>query len=698
MRQSLTVALLCMTMQSAHSSAPKVDYTPRCIDVTGVERTDSCTRISIEFNHFPGNWVMIPSTTFLTTENDTVTHYKIIGEVNIPLDKKIRMPKSGYQSGELLFERVPDDINIVDMVIETIDKPTENILGIHLDEIVEKVVPKFTTPTDIVDSKERSQEVWNGLDPTLYRKMPFYKKDGIAHIRGRIDGYTPRIGLNKFTIRTQNDLTGEQKIQMGTVNPDGTFSLDFPLAYPQYDYFSFGNLSKNIFFAPGDTIDIVASMKVKFNPDRTANQEYFGYVGNLGYASLVNILTDSIYKKYNLKSLHGRFTVADTDSMKEMTMKSSMQLASLLDSTIIDMKHFLSDIPVSREVKDMAAAYTIGKIWEKVEDLGMRFSYAKGVRVERDEAGNPVFDSNGMPKMLPAVDSLDYTKLLAPYRDKFALIYDNPLMICTGFILPNRWKYNEIFHPSLMIACGYVNNGRSMKENPDTYELLLDIDKDHKDKYGFGNCFVPQLARTAYLIEDMDRKTNPDEKYLPVAAKRISNLIRLNEYQPLNEVLMEKYAELVKEVTLSNIDVNNKSNANSIIIDTTDSTDPLGVIIAPYLGNVLFVDFWGIGCGPCRASMMTQKPVLEHYSDKPFKALYIAKSTQRTACEKWLDKEEIKGEHIYVSEDTWNALSYKLNFSGIPFSILIGKDGKEIIATNIHLTVNDPTVEKALKE
>lgn len=669
MRQSLTVALLCMTMQSAHSSAPKVDYTPRFIDVTGVERTDSCTRISIELNHFPGSWVRIHSNTYLTTENDTLTRYNLIGQVNIPLDEKIRMPKSGYQYGELLFEKLPDDVNVVDMIIEGLDEPSENILGIHLDETYEKVIPKFTTAADLMDSKERSTDIWDGIAPSDYKDMPFYKKDGIAHIRGRIDGYTPRIDLTNFTIRTQNDLTGETKMQVGKVNPDGTFSIDIPLQYPQFDYFSFGNLSRSIFIAPGDTIDFVASMKTKYKPNRTAEQEYFGYVGNLGYASLVNILTDSINNRYNLNSIYRKYAVADTDSMKQMTIESSKKISSLLDSTITDLKQFLFDIPVSKEVKDMAAAYAIGKIWVMVEDMDMRYRTTKG-------------------------DTLDYSLFLAPHKEYLSLIYDNPLMICNGFVLPNRWKYNNLFHPSVMAAAGVYSSREEAAERKDSYEMLNLIDKENEEKCGIGNCFAAQLARTAYLIEHMEMVANLEDNYLPEASKLVSNLIRKNENQVLNETLMDKYAELAINLSPSN----NASSKNAITIDINDSTDPLIAIIAPYLGNVLFVDFWGIGCGPCRASMLKQKVVLEHYADKPFKALYVAKASEREACEKWLTKENIKGEHIYISENTWRALNGKLNFSGIPFSILIGKDGKEIIATNLNLTVNDPTVEKALKE
>lgn len=89
---------------------------------------------------------------------------------------------------------------------------------------------------------------------------------------------------------------------------------------------------------------------------------------------------------------------------------------------------------------------------------------------------------------------------------------------------------------------------------------------------------------------------------------------------------------------------------------------------------MLFLDFWGIGCGPCRFGMINQKPMLEQLADRPFKALYIANMADGIEdSKKWLRKEEIGGEHIFVSQDDWNRLAGLFNFSAIPFGVLIGK-------------------------
>ena len=98
-------------------------------------------------------------------------------------------------------------------------------------------------------------------------------------------------------------------------------------------------------------------------------------------------------------------------------------------------------------------------------------------------------------------------------------------------------------------------------------------------------------------------------------------------------------------------------------------------IIAPYKGNVLFLDFWNMGCAPCRAGMMEQRNFLKDVVGLPVKFLYITEDKYREASEEWLGKTYIEGEHIYISSADWEYLQAKLRFIGIPFSCIIDREG-----------------------
>lgn len=119
-------------------------------------------------------------------------------------------------------------------------------------------------------------------------------------------------------------------------------------------------------------------------------------------------------------------------------------------------------------------------------------------------------------------------------------------------------------------------------------------------------------------------------------------------------------------------------------------------MIADYKGNVLFLDFWSIGCGPCLNGMKQQKSLIKEYADRPFKALYIAADdVSKMACERWLDKNEIRGEHIFVSPDDWRRLSSIFNFSSIPFGVLIDKNG-DVIAKDYDIMNNTRLLDDTL--
>ena len=106
------------------------------------------------------------------------------------------------------------------------------------------------------------------------------------------------------------------------------------------------------------------------------------------------------------------------------------------------------------------------------------------------------------------------------------------------------------------------------------------------------------------------------------------------------------------------------------------ATDPvIQRIIAPYKGNVLFLDFWNMGCGPCRATMMEQRNFIKDMQGKPVKFLYITEEKYRESSEEWLGKTYIEGEHIYISSKDWEYLQAKLRFIGIPFSCIIDMNG-----------------------
>jgi thiol-disulfide isomerase/thioredoxin len=99
-------------------------------------------------------------------------------------------------------------------------------------------------------------------------------------------------------------------------------------------------------------------------------------------------------------------------------------------------------------------------------------------------------------------------------------------------------------------------------------------------------------------------------------------------------------------------------------------------------GRIVLIDFWASWCGPCRRENPNVVQAYQKYKDKGFEVLSVSLDTDR---QRWLDA--IKADNmtwLHVSDlKGWQAAAGKLyGVSGIPFTVLLDKQGK-IIGKNL---------------
>ncbi|HAC20621.1 MAG TPA: hypothetical protein DCF91_00820, partial [Porphyromonadaceae bacterium] len=117
-------------------------------------------------------------------------------------------------------------------------------------------------------------------------------------------------------------------------------------------------------------------------------------------------------------------------------------------------------------------------------------------------------------------------------------------------------------------------------------------------------------------------------------------------------------------------------------------------LIKPYEGNVLMIDFWNLGCGPCRAGMLKDRDMVERLKDKKIKFLYVTCDVDSPIehTEKFLNDNNIKGEQIRISKDDWSRISAKLSINGIPHQTLVDKKGEILMNNHKGIEVNEPVL------
>lgn len=524
--------------------------------------------------------------------------------------------------------------------------------------------------SDIFNSKDKSRTKWNGCDPSKYRDMKFYDKDGKTLVRGIINGYSPENHGKTLGIRTKT-LLNETHENIGTINPDGTFELEVGITHPHLCTFSFSEIYKDIYLSPGDTLDIVTT--VNRSPVIHYRPEYLGFRGEFDDIVAINLLNDSIEKHYNLTLLWKNYPIRKGEEMKGDTYKANESLAGLLDSVVRDLPNLIGNLPVNGSVKDIVETLTAGDISYTAEYLDLNFHNANPNAFALDEEGNLIFKPG---------DQLDMKLKFAPWLRNMDLLYDNPLMLCTDFSILNGWRSNHLFKQGMNIACEIINPADSMTyglEGISIYDQLKQADSENLRSIGVGNCFAAQYIRCLGLCNKISERGVPDSSHLEYNSYKVRNLLRHIDYDLLGEQLMSTFEDYIKDVLIAENKMN-KEESKSKFIHDTGNVDTLKKLIDEYKGNVLFLDFWGIGCGPCLSGMKQHKPIIEEYSDHPFKVLYIAEDdASRKASERWLDKNDIKGEHIFITPDDWRRFSSIFDFSAIPFGVLIDKNG-EVIA------------------
>lgn len=271
---TIATAAICLPFAArAEAFTPAVDQQSRWLEVTGIERLDSCTRVSVRLKNYPRWWDKVADSGYLIQPGDTAVKYRLIGEENIPLNTRIHMPDSGRHDGTLIFEAIPDGISVLDYV-EDAGEPRPTVWGIHLDKEADGSVPDFINAVSYFDKHHSDADSWTGL--SRYDDIPRYDLRGNVHLKGKINDYSPRAGANTFTVRTTDQPTGNQRMNLVEISPDGSFDCDIEVTHPQYAYMQ-GAATGKLFLIPGDTLECVTTTLASFDTGRNSPVAYFGF-------------------------------------------------------------------------------------------------------------------------------------------------------------------------------------------------------------------------------------------------------------------------------------------------------------------------------------------------------------------------------------------------------------------------------------
>lgn len=186
-------------------------------------------------------WFQFSPSTYLSDEEDA--RYPVKGAVGLALGEKCYIPKAGLLEFRLLFEPMPKDTKIFDL-IEGTDKDMFRIYGIH----AAKAKVKIPKAKEVMDAEETSEKMF---------------QKGKAVVRGKIEEYSR--DWNNGILFFDVSFLGHREIAPYPINrpctalkPDGTFYAELSLDHPVWAEMKMegGNLPVPFYVRPGDTLDI----------------------------------------------------------------------------------------------------------------------------------------------------------------------------------------------------------------------------------------------------------------------------------------------------------------------------------------------------------------------------------------------------------------------------------------------------------
>ena len=512
----------------------------------------------------------------------------------------------------------------------------------------------------------------------------YHYRSGTVHFNGQFTNGTSQDFPKQILLIFENELTNTEVNSLVKVDADGTFASDVYVphsttVYLRADSYT-GTLPNDLYFFVGDTVTL--SVDVAARSTSVAPGSICYWVDRCR-PIIVEPYAKSPYgdlSEYSRIYKQGRKAVEDycrnTGKVMEKVMKDIDEGCFVLPADIN---------PIAAEIIKNDAIY---------EGLYMMMSLRS---MYNYTAFYPEFDSisgHTVPVKNEAFEPLDnkwFHKFLKKHEKRLldnpmALLYSvaGPLVNCAEFGIYEDLTFysNEIVLP--------VTGGTSQGIQDYAFGFVMPTDYDAQflqavlpmrndtiltvsDYWSLAmecsskatglsaNSFMGQwcMMRHIFGFKIDEHESSPD-----YAASYVAGTMPYITSPIISHHFIRAYREFVKKYEIKTTPEENLA------------FDPvIQRIIAPYKGNVLFLDFWNMGCGPCRATMMEQRNFIKDMQGKPVKFLYITEDKYRESSEEWLGKTYIEGEHIYISSKDWEYLQAKLRFIGIPFSCIIDMNG-----------------------
>ena len=658
---TILLTLIAVTGQAKTYKTIKSPEAMACVNVSNGELKarevifrDTATTVHFTIEYPKGQHFRFVKESYLMDENGN--RYPLRSAEGIKLNDWMKSPESGVTDFTMHFEPLPKQVQVFDF-IEGDVKYAFMLLGIHDKKY------KMKAPT--------IQELSDANPWTL--PEDWFKTDTIT-IRGRFEGYdAEKFGFTSMECLYEDVFEKNATTLVFDIAADGSFEKKFQASYPIRQVF-FARQTKigfdeiPFYARPGETIEVTV------RPNEHGQYECFYSNGSSkdverwlkSYLNMNDLA-------YSLHMFKGKFSEAN----------------EMIERTWDNMLYRLQN-------EGLRQHFTPQEMQLALADLQVHFTYAvlDYAMYQEDEVRKYEQRDDGAYQMV-IQDSLEWKEIdkMVNYKVLHRVDFDNPLLLTSNSfpITLNRIQYakpvrKQMFEGIVDENGGYVNsldvaekiisNGYSalrqlMGKNHDGFMVQLCAYKDMAGSFDSWRSDEDELQRIL-----ADTTTTVDERREAEASFQTVNSMMSLHLSRFSDSYIHQKAEAYYAMKMAQTELSTPLPADNPAADLIRS------LSAKYPGRFLMIDFWGMGCGPCRSAIQNSKNLRAEIAKRDdIKLVFIA--GERTAegsdayhnyVKEWLADEET----VCLSNTDFTRLQELFHFNGIPHYETITPDGRRV--------------------
>ena len=318
-----------------------------------------------------------------------------------------------------------------------------------------------------------------------------------------------------------------------------------------------------------------------------------------------------------------------------------------------------------------------------------------------------ILDENGNFEFTNYTPKIGFYRIKTNDKNFAMLVLDSADKVTiTGSVkdLGNTFKVEGSSETTIFIEYNNLSKSRDIKLDSlnKAFQLLMEANKmDSKRMDSLSAIFETPYnsiinQSNILMVDKISKNTNMYSSIMAIQALDPDKYSDL--YKSLDAGLSKKFPNdknviMFHEVVERMLSTNIGQFAPEISLPSPDGKE---IALSSLKGKLVLIDFWASWCGPCRKEMPNVIKIYSKFKNKGFEIYGVSLDQDK---EKWMEAITKDGINWPQVSDLkyWDNLAARIyNVQGIPYTVLIDKDGK-IIAKNLRGQELEKKIAEVLK-